>query len=721
MKEIIYLHFGKYINGFSVVIERMLPTQLIERPNATAVYYLHSKLSNEFWAQHYMKDEDFTKKQSIALTKKYLEECIKNNCIVRADYKPSKFDKNNLLRLYGDGIQNIPSRFRGLLFGENTVDVDIINCHPSILRHLCQINEYNCPQLDNYCENRKKIIDDKLATKNEIVISMYMSESVMTYSPFLKLFDAEMKALQKLFYDNERYEFIKKTVNISKKNPIGTFLSYLLQYHERLIISCVCNFFEENNIEICSQMFDGCMVYGDFNDIESLEKYIFEKSSFPAKFAIKPHSNLIEIPDDFEYETNEDKYLTMKKKYENEFKLCYIAETSTFVISDGGKVLFKSKTDMTTHLEAVYYDDDETEHFFSKWLKDSTRKTYSRVESIPHDRECPVNVLNIWDGFDVEKFPEVDETVDISAILNHNMIMCNHKPDAYEAMLNWEANLFKYPSQQSICPVLFTEEGGTGKSTMFRRLRNMIGIDKTLETGDVAGKLFPTFNGHLLGKVLVYIDDPSPKDMKLYHDRLKLLIDGSTLNVHFKGSDAYTVMNIAHFLGSTNNEDCFYQKKDERRYFQQECSSELMGNEEYHRKMNDEIINDKRILRAYYNFLMKRDVKKRLNITDFPISEMMKTVVKMNTDPVENFFNTIAPGSYKNKDLYTYFTSFIKSEGLQFIPAKSSFDTKFSRICKKKNIVSNKYDSIVEYETIDEKGVISKFKKREQGTIYTFV
>ena len=94
----------------------MLPTSFIERPNKTAVYFLLSRLNNEFWASHYMKDEDHSKKQSITLTKTYLEECKKNNCIVRANYKPSKLDIHNNLRLYGDGIQNIPSRFRGLLY-----------------------------------------------------------------------------------------------------------------------------------------------------------------------------------------------------------------------------------------------------------------------------------------------------------------------------------------------------------------------------------------------------------------------------------------------------------------------------------------------------------------------------------------------------------------------------------------------------------------------------
>lgn len=666
----------------------MLPTQLIERPNKTAVHFLLSKLTNEFWAQHYMKDEDFNKKQSIVLTKKYLEECSKNNCVVRADYKPSKFDKHSILRLYGNGIQNIPSRFRGILFGDNTSDVDIVNCHPSILRHLCKINYFNCPQLDYYCDNRKKIIDDKLATKNEIVVSMYMSDSLMTYSPFLKLFDAEIKVLQKLFYDNERYKFIKDTVNISKQNPIGTFLSYLLQYHERLIISCVCKYFDENKIDICSQMFDGCMVYGEFNDIEALEKYVFENSSIPVKFAIKPHSSVIQIPDDFEYETNEDKYLNIKKKYEEEYKLAYIVSSNSFVIKQYGVFCIRTKTEMLTQMENIFYDEDNA--FFPKWLKDPERKEYFKVESIPHDKECPDNVYNIWTGFAVEKIK--GKIVSIEKILEHIRILMGRNEECFQFMMKWLANFFQFPSHTSVMPFIQGSEGA-GKGIFIEFLRLLIGDDKFLNCDDIDNQLMGNFTGHLRDIMFVHIEEIDFNTTKKYVERIKSMITRSVININEKGLKPFTIPHYIKYFTTANPKNPFIITDNDRRISPIQSSDELLGNTVYFEEFG-KLIMDKDIQYSFYKFIMSYKTIEQLGRNDIPETELRKDSKVLSRDSVEDFISEFSESSQTcdSNGIFSLYKQFMTKSNLSCNISLKSFQMKAKCYFDKYNVKSNKVD-----------------------------
>ena len=45
-------------------------------------------------------------------------------------------------------------------------DIDVENCHPVILQHLCQVNGLTCTNLSNYVENRNEILADMMRVNN---------------------------------------------------------------------------------------------------------------------------------------------------------------------------------------------------------------------------------------------------------------------------------------------------------------------------------------------------------------------------------------------------------------------------------------------------------------------------------------------------------------------------------------------------------------------------
>ena len=66
-------------------------------------------------------------------------------------------DKN---RYYGDSscLTYLKKEVRNSIMPKNIKDIDMINCHPVILNHLCKENNVDCNILQNYIENRELIL-----------------------------------------------------------------------------------------------------------------------------------------------------------------------------------------------------------------------------------------------------------------------------------------------------------------------------------------------------------------------------------------------------------------------------------------------------------------------------------------------------------------------------------------------------------------------------------
>ena len=82
---------------------------------------------------------------------------IDNNYYVKASY----FSKCEVGRVYPTKMLSqgsIRRQVRHFLCKDDWVDIDIINCHPNILRWLCGKVNIKCPMLTQYCKKRDKVI-----------------------------------------------------------------------------------------------------------------------------------------------------------------------------------------------------------------------------------------------------------------------------------------------------------------------------------------------------------------------------------------------------------------------------------------------------------------------------------------------------------------------------------------------------------------------------------
>lgn len=169
----------------------------------------------------------------------------------------------------GCGIQGLPKNIRGFLLQDTTTDIDMNNCHPVILKYLCDKHSIECSQLTLYIERRDEILS-KFSNRDEGKKAFLKATNndklnKKEKDPFFKLYDKEMKATQKILTKLTCYKSIVEDVPSNKLyNWYGSAINRILCFYENKILQVMINELNRIEIEICAPMFDGVLVYGNY-------------------------------------------------------------------------------------------------------------------------------------------------------------------------------------------------------------------------------------------------------------------------------------------------------------------------------------------------------------------------------------------------------------------------------------------------------------------------
>ena len=262
---------------------------------------------------------------------------IKNyiKCSIRANGVSLKnyyyVEGSSFGRMYGGGsIQGICADIRGFLFRDITTDIDVENCHPKLLEHICNKHSIECPQLAYYNQNRKGILD-RIPNGKDLFLKSVNSDKRNTTckDDFFKAFDKEMKVIQQILYALPCYDYIVQTIPKDKTyNCLGSNINRILCRYENEVLQKMIKYVNSKNIEICSYMFDGLMVYGNHYHNKTLLTELQEEiSEYNLVLKYKEHSQILHL-DDFPSEdedetmmTDIDATLELIKVYPN-WKMC---------------------------------------------------------------------------------------------------------------------------------------------------------------------------------------------------------------------------------------------------------------------------------------------------------------------------------------------------------------------------------------------------------------
>jgi uncharacterized protein YwbE len=142
--------------------------ELIERPNLKAVKYLNSiqynTFKNDCIKESIKKCEEKPKEKDMKtwyeMLKQFCKTNIKTKGVTKRIYSYSQNSPEGVCgRLFSGGsIQGIWGRYRGLVMRGLCTDIDMVNCHPVILRYICKKHNIPCPNLEYYINNRDEIL-----------------------------------------------------------------------------------------------------------------------------------------------------------------------------------------------------------------------------------------------------------------------------------------------------------------------------------------------------------------------------------------------------------------------------------------------------------------------------------------------------------------------------------------------------------------------------------
>ena len=320
--------------------------EFIERHDLKKVHYLHSLPFSKLKPYLGKAKNDDDRKKEYDSIKLFCHAVIKARGEVRRAYAYSlSTPLETGGRLYcGLSVQGLPKAIRGFLM-THTTDIDMKNCHPTILYYLCRKHKLECPNLEYYIQHRDEVLakfPDRDTAKD--LFNSAVNNDKKNYkekNTFFRNFDVEMKTIQPLLTQIEEYLSIRSSVPDDKKirNWDGSALNRIMCMYENKILEIAMGVCNRSSIEIACPMFDGFMAYGHeassiLHDITEAVETVYPGLNM--MWDIKPHKNDLVMPDDFEVSEKPD--YSKEKIAQNDLEageMMYLELKGVFVYSKG--------------------------------------------------------------------------------------------------------------------------------------------------------------------------------------------------------------------------------------------------------------------------------------------------------------------------------------------------------------------------------------------------
>lgn len=246
---------------------------------------------------------------------KYTRELRDNGYQIQYMYPEFK-DMGRLVPKPYTGLATFCREVRGYLGKDYYVDVDMRNCHPTIIRKVLKDNLFDTSEtLDHYILNPGAFLKELGLDKYEFLKSIYKSDYVTENVLHKAIHDQIYKELvPALLKSNPMLESKYKLLRGYNREG-KTFSTYIQDIECELLGHCL-TYAKNNGLFIDVLMYDGFFIRLDENTTENtveqhldpLAKYVLSQSGFEMKFTTKPHSNKItdEILESHKKEVNKD-------------------------------------------------------------------------------------------------------------------------------------------------------------------------------------------------------------------------------------------------------------------------------------------------------------------------------------------------------------------------------------------------------------------------------
>jgi hypothetical protein len=498
----------------------------------------------------------------------------------------------------------------------------------------------------------------------------------------------------------------------SIENNYKKILALILQDKETEICLDAIIHLTNRGFTVTSYIYDGFQIK---NNQGFSQKHLdeIENTEFNCKFIIKPFCEPLNLDDEYllpepptwfrpelmnslgfnNGKATTDAQALAQKEYFEEF-FCYLEGSNKFCEFNSGKMYYHSASAGPQRFSNCFiYKEDKNGNvkqtlWWKHWEMLSNRRSYRSIEVLPHPLPCPKNVLNLWDGWPIEKI-SLDESVSYKPILDLFRTVCGNDNDVVEYLLNWFALKVQKPGQKTLVAiVLYTQEEGTGKTSLAEGIMSAFLQEKsrdylmaTTQIDDVVGKF--TTAGE---KLLTVVNEMNLADSIRVMNPLKSFITDNTFHKEIKGVMAESVPNISELICTTNNPNAVKISNEDRRFQVIEPDGSVANNTDFFKPIHMALQDDK-VMRHFFEFLKNRDISDFVPSRDRIITKIQKEFKINSLSTIQEYFIDLYKDDdfdrmkeYTYRDLYDKYVIYCSNNGKsdKVVP-----DRKYSMLVKK--------------------------------------
>ena len=466
---------------------------------------------------------------------------------------------------------------RALLADSNYIDLDFVNCHPTILEQVLQRNNIECPYLTEYNNKRHEYlqsVEERCNVSTDIAKDLFIRvlylgsvdkwirvNSVVSQPPeFVALFAEELNTSSRLLLSvDELKPYVPSSIGRRSSHEIASIIATFIQTIERSCLDALYDCIVRDGFEVGALIYDGLHIRKSHNPItethlNNWRKYVAFSTvgRIQLEIKVKPFDIDLSWLDPFT-ETKippgsywDDKWMDGSRLLSySDMKAVW--EIRSFKIVANGDYVRQERTSFTVHTKNKLLDayqhlhyakiDPDTheltrEPFIRAWMDDYDLRKYNFFNIFPPPMECPEDTYNSWTGFDVSRFVPVEEvdvnSAGVRAIIGHLAILLDNNESSVEYTLNWHAQIFQQPSKKPGIALVIKGVEGSGKTRWTDLIRLMMGFTMFLETAKPDTVLFGRFTDARRNKFLIVVNESNGKDNYAANDQLKDMITSTS-------------------------------------------------------------------------------------------------------------------------------------------------------------------------------------------------
>ena len=609
----------------------------------------------------------------------------------------------------GKSFADMERYTRNTLTKDFYTDFDLKNAQLEIINQLLTLNGYTRHKgLKFYCEKRDDCLKKWMTTfkigrdeaKNLATQVIFGAQKIPGgfYDELLvEMFQERDEWGRFLREKNPKlYESARQANMLKEKRSEGqhlnTMIAWIGQEYECRIVSACLEFCDEvgllfvegcSNLKIASYIYDGFMLwkenvlrYGARRLLCEFGEVGYNATGLMLDWDVKEHQDecydvsegymdIMARPKSEALDPNltfEEYSAIWEKTHAKIIKGGLYVETTP----EGFKIRTKGElTEAFEHLWCGYTEgkNPKRQNWIKLWTQENDKiKSYDRMDTYPDVETCPANVLNLWVPYEMEKVKYVSPRPDaIDFIAKHILdVICDGGVPQAKYMLDWISHIVKYPDTKTKkCPIILSKQEGTGKSSLIRLLERMLGKDKVWEPQKPERDVWGSFNGNLIGKTIVVLNEISGYQAKEGSmGEIKALITETKVSIRAMRQEAQEMSDYTNYIATTNDETGGFKiGEDTRRFWMLRASDIRLGDTEYFDRFYGYLADDN-CVKSVYEWFKGRDVVKGMfnDPKATPITQYQMRIADNNRSTVETFMEHLVRENWElptegNRDL----------------------------------------------------------------------